>query len=62
MTCTIMFGISAPKLLNESRWNIWGGGRVSKDCGLLLDRHAFVFSNPGERILATTDLDLSTAT
>lgn len=46
--------------VNETKWWMQSGGEISNECGKLISGDALHFKHNGERMLVSTDLDLST--
>jgi hypothetical protein len=47
--------------MDENKWWIWSGAKLSDKCGKLVSGPSLTFSNKGERVLTTRDIDLSVA-
>lgn len=46
--------------VNETKWWMQSAGEISNECGKLISGDALHFKHNGERMLVSTDLDLST--
>ncbi|KAJ8301142.1 hypothetical protein KUTeg_020129 [Tegillarca granosa] len=53
--------LSVDYQVNENKWWLWSGGQLSDRCGSMVDGQNLHFSQNGERLLETRDLDLTYA-